>query len=384
MSDSSGSWLVRLMRALFGQFHYQPPAWMPRFARAADNHVTKHPGCYAFAIVLTGAMFVIVPQVRQYREAHRPRPQVRTEVRQATGLLLMPAVTPVIKDKLQPQPLSVQFNGSVAKLDAVGKVAAGVTLSPAHPGVWNWSTDKLLVFTPAKDWPAGQQFTVQLDPAQLPKEVALKEATWKGQTPSLVLSLTDSEFEIDPRDPSLQNVVVGFTSTHPLDKAQIEHLVSLEVLGGSKIFDWKGQKPDTLFTVTEGKFQREFWIRTTRIQVPEKEDYVKVTLHKELVSTLGGSSLAADVVSKVRVPDVNSGFKIADANTEILKTEDGEPEQFLFINTEGYVTTENLLKHLGVWQEPEEFTIKDARGNDVPPGVNDVTTDILKKYAPVP
>ncbi len=371
------------MRALFGQFNYQPPAWLPRFGRAADDHVTKHPGCYAFAIVVTGAMFLIVPQIRQDMEAHRPRPQVRTEARQAKGTLLMPGVTPIIKEKPQPQPLTVQFNVSVAKLDAVGKVAPGVALSPAHPGMWKWNTDKLLVFTPAKDWPSGQEFTVQLDPAQLPKEVALKDARWKGQTPPLVVSLTDSAFEIDPRDPSLQSVVVGFTSTHPLDKTQIEKLVSLEVVGGLKIFDWKGQKPDALFTVSEGKFQREFWIRTTRIQVPEKEDYVKVTLHKEITSTLGGGSLTADLISKVRVPDITSGFKIADANTEILKTEDGEPEQFLFINTEGYVTTESLLKHLGVWQEPENFTIKDSRGNDLAPAVNDVTTDVLKKYVPV-
>ena len=80
MSDSSGSWVVRLMRTLFGQFHYQPPAWMPRLARAADDHVRKHPGCYAFAIVVAGAMCLIVPQVRHYMDAHRPRPQVQVEV----------------------------------------------------------------------------------------------------------------------------------------------------------------------------------------------------------------------------------------------------------------------------------------------------------------
>lgn len=383
MSDSSGSWVARLMRALFGQFHYQPPDWLPRFGYAADDHVRRHPGCYAFAIVAAGAMCLIVPQVRHYLEAHRPRPVVQTEVRQARGVLSMPGVTPIIKDKPQPQPITVQFNVSVAKLDAVGKAAAGVTLSPAHEGVWKWNTDKVLVFTPARDWPAEQEFTVKLDLAQLPKEVALKEAIWKGKTPPLQISLTGSEFEIDPTDPSLQNVVVGFTSTHPLDKAEIERLVSLEVVGGAKIFDWKGKRPDALFSVTEGKFQREFWIRTARIQVPEKEDFVKVTLHKELVSTVGGGPLAGDVVSKVRVPDIDSGFKITDTNTEILKTEDGEPEQFLFINTEGYATTENLLKHLGVWQEPEEFTIKDAQGHDVAPAVNDVTMDLLRKYAPV-
>jgi uncharacterized protein YfaS (alpha-2-macroglobulin family) len=383
MSDSSGSWVVRLLRALFGQFHYQPPDWMPRFGRAADDHVRRHPGCYALAIVLAGAMCLIVPQVRHYLDAHRPRPQARVEVRQATGVLVMPEVTPVIKEKLQPQPLTVQFNVSVAKLDAVGKAAAGVSLSPEHPGAWKWNTDKLLVFTPAKDWPAGQEFTVKFDPAQLPKEVALKEANWKGKTPPLVVSISSSEFEIDPRDPSLQNVVVGFTTTHPLSKSQVEQLVSLEVVGGAKIFDWKGKPPDTLFLVTEGKFQREFWVRTARIQVPEKEDYVKVTLHKEITSTLGGRSLTADIVSKVRVPDVDSGFKIMGANTEILKTEDGEPEQFLFINTEGYVTTENLTKHLGVWQEPVNFQIADVLGRRVRPGVSDVTEDVLRQYAPV-
>ncbi|WP_395732630.1 alpha-2-macroglobulin [Prosthecobacter sp.] len=383
MSDSSGSWVARFMRALFGQFHYQPPAWVPRLACAADDQVRKHPGCYALAIVITGLMFLIVPQVRHYRDAHRPRPQVRTEVREAKGLLLMPAVTPIIKNKPQPQPITLQFNASAARLDAVGKAASGVTLKPAHAGVWTWSTDKLLVFTPAKDWPAGQEYTVQLDPAQLPKEVVVKQPVWKGRTQPLELTVTSSEFEIDPRDPSMQNVVVGLTSTHPLDRAQIEQLVSLEVVGGAKIFDWKGQKPDALFSVTEGKLQREFWIRTARIQVPAKEDFLKITLHKELTSTVGGSSLTADITSKVRVPDVDSGFKIADANTEILKADDGEPEQFLFINTEGYVTTENLLKHLGVWQEPPNFRITDVRGKRVPPGVNDVTEDVLRQYAPV-
>jgi uncharacterized protein YfaS (alpha-2-macroglobulin family) len=383
MSDSSGSWVARLIRALFGQFHYQPPSWVPRLAYAADDQVRKHPGCYALAIVITGLMFLIVPQIRHYRDAHRPRPQVRAEVREAKGLLLMPAVTPIIKNKPQPQPMTVQFNASVAKLDAVGKTAAGVTLTPAHSGVWTWSTDKLLVFTPAKDWPAGQEYTVRLDPAQLAKEVVVKEPVWKGRTQPLVLSLTSSEFEIDPRDPSMQNVVMGLSSTHPLDRAQIEQLVSLEVVGGAKIFDWKGQKPDALFSVTEGKLQREFWIRTARIQVPAKEDFVKITLHKELTSTVGGSSLTADIISKVRVPDVDSGFKIADANTEILKADDGEPEQFLFINTEGYVTTENLLKHLGVWQEPPNFRITDVNGRRVPPREYDVTEDVLRQYAPV-
>ncbi len=84
------------------------------------------------------------------------------------------------------------------------------------------------------------------------------------------------------------------------------------------------------------------------------------------------------------MPDVESGFKIATATTEILKTEEGDPEQFLFINTEGYVTTDNLLKHLSAWQEPENFFIRDARGEEVAPAPNDVTEEMLRRFTPVP
>lgn len=356
---------------------------MPRFASAADDHLRKHPGCYASAIVITGAMFLIVPQVRQYIDAHRPRPRVLAVVRQAAGTITMPGITPFVKNKTAPQPILVRFDASVANPDTTGRMARGVTLTPAHKGSWQWSSDRLLVFSPAEDWPPAQEYSVQLDPAQLPQGVEMKVTTWKGKTPPMRLSLTSSKFEIDARDPALQNVVVGFTSTHPLDRAQVEQLTSLEVLGGAKIFDWKGRKPDTLFSVTEGKYQREFWIRTTRIQIPEEEDFVKITVHKELACPLGGGALGTDLTSKVRVPDAESGFKITDASTDILKTEDGEPEQFLFINTEGYATTESLLKNLAVWQEPEDFTIKDAQGNDVAPAPNDVTQDLLRKYAPV-
>lgn len=356
---------------------------MPRFAAAADDHLRRHPGCYASAIVITGAMFLIVPQVRHYLAAHQPRPRVLTVARQASGTLAMPGITPIVKDKPTPQPITVRFDVSVANPDVTGRMVRGVTLTPAHKGSWQWNSDRLLTFTPTEDWPPAQEYSVQLDPAQLPEGVEMKVTTWKGRTAAMRLSLTSSEFEIDPRDPTLQNVVVGFSSTHPLDRAQVEQLTSLEVVGGSKIFDWKGQKPDTLFTVTEGKLQRQFWIRTARIQIPEKEDFVKVTVHKELTSPLGGASLGTDLTSKVRVPDVESGFKITDASTDILKTEDGEPEQFLFINSEGYATTENLLKNLAVWQEPGDFTIKDPQGNDVPPAPNDVTQDLLRKYAPV-
>lgn len=371
------------MRAVFGHVQYEPPPWLPRFARAADASVCSHPGRYASAIIGAGLLAWLVPAALEYYEAHRPRPRQVVEVRKVRARLAMPGVTPVVKDRPQPQPITVSFDGSVAKLEAIGKTAAGVTLKPAHEGVWTWKTDKLLMFTPARDWPAGQEYAVSLSTDALASEVALEQTIWKGSTPQLGITPTQQEFEIDPRDPALQNVVVGFQSTHPLDKEQLAQRLVIDVIGGAKIFDWKGQKPDVLFTIVEGKHQREFWVRTARIQVPEKEDYVRVMVSKGLPATVGGQTLAKDVAAKVRVPDIESGFYIAGMSTDILKTDDGEPEQFLFVNTEGYATTEELLKHLAVWQEPENFRIFDFRGQRVQPGVNDVTEDVLRQFAPV-
>ncbi|MES2598768.1 MAG: alpha-2-macroglobulin [Verrucomicrobiota bacterium] len=383
MSQSSGSRVARMLRALVGEFNYKPPGWMPVFARAADEHLHANPGRYASLIVVIGIGFLAVPKLLEWQRAHQPHSRQLTEARNVTGTLTMPGVTPVVKGMLQPMPIIVNFDASTAKLEAVNKKAEGITLSPAHEGEWKWTSDRQLTFTTVKDWPAGQEYNIELDKKSLPPEVVLKVNEWKASTPALVIQISQEEFEINPEDPSVQSVVVGYQSSHPLTKAEVEAAISLEVIGGAKIFDWKGQKPDRLFTVTEGAHAREFWMRTTRIQVPEKEDFVKITLRGKLASTLGGKPSGDAIVRKVRVPDIDSGFKVTSTSTEIVTTEDGEPEQFLFIHTEGYASSDVLMKNLNVWLEPLEFTIKDPQGNDVIAGVNDVNDAMLKQFTPV-
>lgn len=383
MSQSSGSRVARILRALLGEFHYNPPAWMPRFAHAADEHLRANPGRYASLIVLIGIGFLAVPRLLEWQRAHQPHTRQLTEARHVTGKLTMPGPTPVVKGRLQPMPIILNFDAAAAKLDAVNKKAEGVTLTPAHEGEWKWTSDRQLTFTTTQDWPAGEEYNIKLDKSSLPPEVRMKETAWKGTTPALQILVSQEEFEINPEDPSIQTVVVGYQSSHPLKREEVEKAVSLEVIGGAKIFDWKGQKPDRLFTLTEGAHAREFWMRTTRIQVPEKEDFLKVTLRGKLVSSLGGKPSGDAIERKVRVPDIESGFKITSTGTEIVTTEDGEPEQFLFVHTEGFAATDVLLKNLSVWLEPQDFTIKDPQGQDVQPAVNDMTEDLLKQFTPV-
>ncbi len=383
MSTPHTSWLSRVIRAVLGEFHYEPPAWARRFGRRADEQVHAHAGRWALLLVFLGVAYVVGMQTWKWWQAHQPQARTLVETREAQAKLTPPGATLIVKGKAKPQPVVLSFTTATAKLEAVGKAATGVTLEPAHAGQWQWTNDKTLTFTPSQDWPAGKKYVVQLDPKHVAPSTKLPNKQWDFSTAPLQISVSEAEFNIDPRDPTLQRVVVGYQSNYPLDKALLEQSVRLEVVGGSKIFDWKGQAPDALFQVVEGKNQREFWVRTTRIQIPEAEDFVKVTLAQQVASLTGGQPMAKEVTTRVRIPDPKSGFFIDTASAEILRTEEGEPEQFLFIDTRGFANTAEVQKHLAVWQEPENFLVKDATGKKVPPGANDISEELLRQFAPV-
>ena len=110
--------MARFWRALVGEFHYEPPDWMPCFARAADDHLKANPGAYASLIVLVGCVSAALPSLLEWQRAHQPSERQHTEIRRVSAKLAMPDVTPVVKNKAQPQAITLTFDGSVAKLDA--------------------------------------------------------------------------------------------------------------------------------------------------------------------------------------------------------------------------------------------------------------------------
>ena len=56
---------------------------------------------------------------------------------------------------------------------------------------------------------------------------------------------------------------------------------------------------------------------------------MKLTLPAGLVSTLAGAALAKPVDAKTRIPDKYSGLTIGAAETRLIRTDDGEPQQFV-------------------------------------------------------
>lgn len=381
--------LALLSRAVLGDLKYQPPAWLVTSSRSTFDSMRGHPGAWAAVILVVGAGVFGGYKWHAWWESHKPKPKQLVELREITGKLTPPGVTPLVKGKPVPQQITVEFSSSIAPVEAVGKVTTrGVTLSPAAEGTWKWETDKRLTFKPTKEyWPATTEYTIAFDEGTLPPATKLKETMWKFTSPALVAKLTSPEFYTNPKDPEVHEITAELNLSHPVSKADVERHITLDVLGKTPVFNYGGKAPDTFFTVTEGANQRQFWIRTTRIAIPEKEDFVNLTLTKGLTTSAGGPATESGVTAKVRVPDVTTGFFIQNIRTDIVRTEEGEPEQFLFLETTGYVGGEELEKHVSVWMLP-----KTKPASATGPAVEDyewsnageVTPAILALSKPIP
>lgn len=356
----------RLLRTVFGTLSYQPPNWLRNGWLAIWGQLQRKPWTAAGALaVLVLAGFGIRSSLGWW-EAHKPRPKPVVEIRELAAKLKAPGVTPIVNGKPVPEPIILEFSSSAAPAEAVGKpVTTGIDLVPATKGQWSWISDKTLAFHPEADWPAGVDYQVALtgDP---PPAARFKETEWRFVTAPFAPGVATSEFYTDPENPSIHQVVAEFQFSHPVTKSEVERHVMLNVLGKTPVFQAGGKAPDHLFEVAEGDHQRQFWVRTARIAIPEKEDFLEISLTPGLASSLGGKAIEKGLTAKVRIPDVTSGFSLKETTTGIVRTAEGDPEQFLFLETDGFVAGEELEQHLSVWLLP-----KDKPANAQGPAVED-------------
>ncbi|WP_433686001.1 hypothetical protein [Klebsiella pneumoniae] len=84
----------------------------------------------------------------------------------------------------------VTFSRSAAPVTLIGKpVTAGITLTPAMEGEWQWRNDRKLVFTAKKTFPMGKTYTVDMDAKTLlAPQVALTEKQKTFTTLSFIIA----------------------------------------------------------------------------------------------------------------------------------------------------------------------------------------------------
>ncbi len=378
-----------LLTFLIGDLSWSPPQWLRRLSVAIGGWIRSHRR--SSVALLLAILFVGVGSWKTWDWFQRRPKPVTISVKVES-----PGVTPLEKE-LKPRALVINFGASVARLDdlqhpplrsggqpagtVAAKVTKGIRMEPAVEGVWRWTKDAQLTFIPKTDWPADQKYRVILERSLFPPHVLLDHYEVEAKTPPFVVTMPKIEFYTDPTEPTVKQVVATFEFTHRIDPVELEKRLDLALIGGSEVF----KKGVPRFTLTMGLHQRLAYLRTSGLTLPEHEDFMRVTLEKGLPTLQGHAVTGAEVEKKVLVPDVYSFFRIQSTEGAIVRNNEGEPEQILFIKTSCAAKSEDLQKALHVYLLPKK---KPADGGDAEDskwgGPKEIEEDVLKESIILP
>jgi uncharacterized protein YfaS (alpha-2-macroglobulin family) len=358
IADAFQRFLATVLRAIFGQIRWTPPAWLPRAgarvrawcgrvidwlaARRAANPVRFWLEASAILLFITGSY-----AGWQWYE-HLPEPYyLQVSVSR-------PNPTPLEPNAI-PDPVTVQFSGSAAKLGAIGKnVTSGITVTPPVPGVWRWAGDSQLVFTPTNDWPIGQDYTIKLDRKLLPSHVLLKDYSYSFRSPDFGDSIQDEEFYEDPTNPKIKQVVATVRFTHPVDKADFEKRIGFRMrVEPVKNFDSSEAKLFG-FKVTYDAVGGKAFIHSDPFGIPNDDGQMLLTIAKGVRSSRGGPGTEETLERTVNIPGIQNYFRIQSVSSNEVANDRDEIERIVAIDASAPMRQSDLAKSISVFLLPKD------------------------------
>jgi uncharacterized protein YfaS (alpha-2-macroglobulin family) len=342
------AWLARLLRkiarTLFGQLSWTPPPWLQRGITRAHLYRRAHPVLVAAGILLvfllaSGSLWTW----RWYQRQPKPH-------RVSATVASIP-ITPLEKELKFP-PLSIEFSEPAARLeDLKNPSLPHVRLDPATPGTWKWTSDRKLVFTPAQDWPADRKFRVVFDKELFPSHVRMDKFEYETSTPPFRAEIKSVIFSEDAKEPGVQRVIATIDLTHALEPGELDKHATLSMVAGSNVFGPNDPAPH--FSIVYGQHNRQAFLRSSPIVLPATEDWMRVTIDKDLHTAQGGAETKEAVEQKTLVPSKETAFKIKSIDGSIVRNKEGEPEQVLNVETSGDISTTDLAKGLHIYLLPK-------------------------------
>ncbi len=355
--------LKALSCVLFGQFSWQKPVWLGKIIQPAQQRPFKFWGItLSTAIILSGGCYA----VGWYQ--HLPQPTL------AVAEITPPEILEASNDPKPPSALYVKFARnnlaqSVAPLDKINKpILNGIHLMPAVTGTWRWQSDHELNFIPENPWPAGQKYTLSLDPTLFASHVKLQKYTYLWNTAAFTAGVNGLTLYQNPKNPAEQQIVATIDFNYPINPQQITKYIHL-------ILEKTKQIP---LTATFGKLNREVYVHSANIQLGAQPQYVSLMIDGDVKPQLGQTQLNAQVQDKLLLPDADSMLKITRTDSMIVRNPEGVPEQVLTLDSTIGVQTQDLMQYLHAYVLPKKKN--DAAWNS--PG--EVTADQLALAQPLP
>ncbi len=355
IGQTSARALAAIFSAIFGQVRWQPPRWLAAIGAGALRFHRERPRVSWSVLVLVLALAGGGTWGWRWYQ-NRPKPQYVTV---SVGSI---PVTKLEKELTFP-PLTITFSASVAKLEDLKKpTLANVRLDPAITGNWYWSNDHTLIFRPTEDWPADKTIHVVFDRNFFPSPVRLEKLTWDAHTPAFEVTIKDLEFYQDPSNPTLRQITATFELSHSVDEGELERHVELEALGQSAVFPQDDPAPH--YKLTYGPHHRQVFLRSSPVKLPEHEDFVKIRLTKGVRTSQGGAITQNDAETKLKIPSMDTMFRIDGSAGVVARNKANEPEQVIVLNTSTPIATRDLGKALEIYLLPKKKAEANPAGDD--------------------
>jgi uncharacterized protein YfaS (alpha-2-macroglobulin family) len=294
---------------------------------------------------------------------HGPHPRI------AWVDITPPGVSDVISGKLKPRAVYIRFRleppvegrrymavpeqVSVARLELIGqRVTNQITMTPFQAGDWTWTNENTLRFEPAEDWPAGEKFNVRLPSELFASYVKLNDTSVDFQTAAFSGSLENFRFYQDPVQRNLRKAVGTLKFSHPVDPKTLEAAISLTMRPDGATVLSKAE--DVAFTAEYDSVQREVYIHSTPLQLPEKQNYMRLKVDKDLRAQRGPSRLGRDLEDEVIIPDLASFFRVQSLIANIVRNQDGDPEQTVLFDFTDRVHSKKFTEKVSAWLLPKD------------------------------
>ena len=368
-----------LIGVLIGHFTWSAPPWLACLYHQKNNN----PKLFWTGVILLLSVFGAYLYYQSL-----PKPVF------IQAIITKPDLTANVKKPI-PDTLEVEFSydlsglhpdqphpegkPSVARIDLVAKkIEEGVRIEPAIPGEWKWVDDRRLEFSPEKDWPPGIQYDVIFDKSIFVEEAKFKDLSYAFTTHPLSIGIGKLEFYQDPKDISVRRVIGTLTFSHPVDTENLEKHVSFLMRPSGAEVD-SDAKPYS-FTVTYDQNQREAYVWSEPIALPQQPNYMKLVLNQGIQSVLGGQASEKELTEKILIPDSYNFLKISTAKTEVLPNAKQQPEQLLMLTFSDDISEDEILDKLKVYLLPER---NEKRKSKYWKGPREVTETVLRKARPI-